>query len=58
MRSALANIDTIENVDTDSASRLCKFSVDLDQVPDLASKLEEIGTSNEHVAGWSVATEG
>ncbi len=58
MRSALAKIDTIEVVDTDTSARICKFNVDLDKVPDLASKLEEIGSSNQHVAGWSVATEG
>ena len=57
MRSALAEIDSVKDIDANTSTRICSFTVDLDKVPDLASKLEEIGKTNTHVAGWSVASD-
>ena len=53
VRNALTDVESIEDIETDPKTRVCQFNVDLDKI-DIASKLEEIGATNEHVAGWSV----
>jgi len=54
VRNALADVESVENIETDTSTQICKFSVDLDKV-DIASKLEELGKTNEHIEGWSVS---
>lgn len=54
MRSSLADVATVLNVDTDCSNRTCSFQVDLDQV-DIGSRLHELSADNDKLKEWSLA---
>lgn len=51
MRSALS--DLVTNLETDTSTRICSFSVNLDEL-DIGNKLNTLAKTNSHIAGWSL----
>ena len=54
MRSSLAEVDHLTNVDADCGQRIVSFEVDLDKV-DVGVRLHELSYDNEKLKGWSLA---
>ena len=54
MRTALT--DLVNDLDTDTSSRICSFSVNLDEL-DIGSKLNDLAKTNDHIAGWSLVSQ-
>ncbi len=54
MRSALTKIDGVSDIETDIPSRICTFKLANNDL-DIEAKLDELGESNTHIAGWSMA---
>lgn len=54
MRSALSGLVT--NLQTDTSTQLCSFTVNLDEL-DIAGKLNEFAKTNKHIAGWSLVSQ-
>jgi hypothetical protein len=55
VRSSLAKLDHVSNVETDCANRLCSFQADLDKV-DVGVRLHELTFDNDKLKGWSLAS--
>jgi hypothetical protein len=53
VRSALSQVPGVAAIETDVANRICRFRLNNDDL-DIRAKLEELATTNQHIAGWSV----
>ena len=55
MRSSLAEVSGVSEVETDCSNKVCSFQADLDQV-DLSQKLDELAADNDKMEGWSLVS--
>ena len=55
MRSSLAEVSGVSEVETDCANKICSFQADLDQV-DMGQTLDELAADNDKMEGWSLVS--
>ena len=53
MRSDLANVEGISDIQTDIKKRSCQFKL-ANKDLDLKAKLDELAQSNEHIKGFEI----
>ena len=56
MRSDLANVEGVSNVQTDLKKRTCQFQL-ANKDLDLKAKLDELAQGNEHLKGFEIITQ-
>lgn len=56
MRSDLANVEGVSDIQTDLKTQICKFKL-ANKNLDLKAKLDELAQSNEHIKGFEIVTQ-
>lgn len=56
MRSDLANVEGVSDVQTDIKKRSCQFKL-ANKDLDLKAKLEELARSNDHIQGFEIVSQ-
>ena len=56
MRSDLAKVKGVSDIQTDIKKRICKFQL-ANKDLDLQAKLDELAQSNDHIKGFEIVTQ-